>query len=128
MITETYVSYETARLLKQHNFHGHCFRYYQDFQLKESPLKSPMDFNSPEKEYVYSAPSQQTALSWLRGKHIIIVVEPEGFNDDGTCSGWMFSVWYEDHYSGEISGNYKTYEEAAEAAIIAVLTSIQARL
>ena len=126
MITETYVSYETARLLKQHNFHGHCFMYYQDYQLKESPIKGAMDFNDPEKENVYSAPSQSIALRWLRDKHIIIVVEPEGFYADGTCSGWKFTVWYDDNCDDETSGRYHTYEEAAGAAIIAVLTSIPA--
>lgn len=54
MITEDYVSFETAKLLKEKGFDEECQQYYGD--------------------YKYPCPTLQMAMKWLREVHNIDVV------------------------------------------------------
>lgn len=98
-ITEAYCSPEVTKLLKEKGFD------YQGFDY--------IDF---EGEIIrQDRPTLQTAMKWLREKHIVIVIHPEYFNCE-TVSYWGVDVWADDNYEN-LSGDYPKYEEACEAAI-----------
>ena len=140
MITEDYVSFEIAKLLKEKGFNELCNRVYEGPKLKYttlpiSPLMSLGELGGfhPKQLYVtnnelgdivYTAPTPQMAMKWLRETHhIIIVSHPLSFNvaKDCLCENWVYSLWVgnklEVHESLGNQTNYPTYEEACEAAI-----------
>ena len=121
MITEDYVSFETAKLLKEKGFDEPVYRRISINNLifvKEEPE----DFNHKLSAYC-SQPTLQMAMKWLR----------ENFNIDpvpyATSIGWYFEVF--DLTQRDITGcallyqvgipskecTFDTYEEACEAAI-----------
>ena len=121
MITEDYVSFETAKLLKEKGFDEPVYRGISINNLifvKEEPE----DFNHKLSAYC-SQPTLQMAMKWLR----------ENFNIDpvpyATSIGWYFEVF--DLTQRDITGcallyqvgipskecTFDTYEEACEAAI-----------
>ena len=76
MITEDYVSFETAKLLKEKGFDEPCDFYinehfptvltkYSDYGIK---------YKNSDKESVYSAPTIQMAMKWLREKHKLHII------------------------------------------------------
>jgi hypothetical protein len=109
MITEDYVSFETAKLLKEKGFDVYVSSFY-DNEGKFSRKEADWNWNIGPR---YSAPTLQMAMKWLREVHNI-AVETE----------WEH-LWYayvkpmtakpseEDYYQCESS----KYEEACEAAI-----------
>ena len=115
MITEDYVSFETAKLLKEKEFDEPCIATYnlvtKDFEVEEVY----QDWTTRWAAYV-SAPTLQMAMKWLREKHIIIIPEVETFYADGSVSSWEYHIWCDDNYEEEQHG-FSSYEEACEAAI-----------
>ena len=88
-IGEDYVSFETAKLLKEKGFDQSCATYY----LKD--------------KQVYAAPTQAMAMKWLREVHDIkIMICPcaDGTYGYKTLNGF----WHV---------NFDSYEDAVEAAI-----------
>ena len=78
MITEDYVSFETAKLLKEKWFEGYSIIniYDEDAvnayikELKEKHL--PYSSDDPKlKEFYYTIPTLQMAMKWLREVHNI---------------------------------------------------------
>jgi hypothetical protein len=68
MITEDYVSFETAKLLKEKGFTENCLmRYSKVGDLVEEAYKFNWNFQTID----YSAPTLQMACKWLRIKHNI---------------------------------------------------------
>ena len=125
MITEDYVSYEVAKLLKEKGFPQ--TRMLGDFitnmiykvKTNESG-KHSLFLQYPDRRYnkdrYIAAPTYQMILKWLRKKDIIIVVQPEYFNIESKCSEWGCDIWCNDNYE-KLSGNFPTYEETIETAI-----------
>lgn len=77
-ITEDYVSFETAKLLKEKGFEGHSILTIYDEnaanayikELKEKHL--PYNSDDPKlKEFYYTQPTLQMAMKWLRIEHNI---------------------------------------------------------
>jgi hypothetical protein len=69
MITEDFVSVETAKLLREKGFDEPCNHYYdyaQRLQFCDSEL-SDSELSSDDEEYL--APTQQKACKWLREVH-----------------------------------------------------------
>lgn len=114
MIREAYVSFEVAKLLKERGFVESCYGSYS-VRSKEFHLDTTRPCNNGG-NFLYCAPTHQMAMAWLRTKHIIIVVQPEYFNADGTCSYWGVDIWVDDNYE-KLQGDFPTYEEAVEAAL-----------
>lgn len=140
MITEDFVSFELAKLLKEKGFDGNTFYKYADkegvieewyddyrermlrFDLDEGCLIKPLA--EPQDKYrVYGdtipAPSLALAMKWLREVHkICIVVQPVVTDDDGSggCL-WIFTISkrLKLMYKSEVV--YERYEQACEAAI-----------
>lgn len=121
-ITEDYVSFELAKLLKEKGFDEpcHCFyeyrkRLYNDMD-KYFPDGMKNSDHDKEGNKGISAPTHQMAMAWLRAKYIIIVVQPEYFNVDGICSYWGVDIWKGDNYV-KLQGDYPSYEKAVETAL-----------
>lgn len=122
MITEDYVSFETAKLLKEKGFDELCDKKYNGYKSivpagKMIELWQNSEFDDDEE---CSAPTLQMTMKWLREAHNIhIDINTNwAFKDDNfIVIGYMFNThsainsWYQDLV------NYPTYEQACEAAI-----------
>ena len=119
MITEDYVSFETAKLLKEKGFECATLHYYYD---KDGDLLfSAWGVDAGKNEFV--APTLQMAMKWLREVHHLHI---EVYR---TACGYLYIIskvptgsdLYSDcdAYDGddENSGQWTTYEKACEAAI-----------
>ena len=132
MITEDYVSFETAKLLKEKGFNRPCNATYDTAVTGGKPKFSEYEVlnffpfgmkNSDDKfSMVISAPTLQMAMKWLREVHNLFI-EPTAGENDG-------KFWYDfdiipvngrntkwDHYENIPTEEYSTPEEACEAAI-----------
>ncbi len=127
MITEDYVSFETAKLLKEKGFNEKCRAFYVLWfdEEVEGPKEDEAENWNIEPKY-FSAPTLQMTMKWLRDvHHITIAVIPLSFTLKGSenfiCNNWVFNLWEKGNPTvSEFYGNqtaYSTYEEAAEAAI-----------
>ena len=127
-ITEDYVSFETAKLLKEKGFYGECFSMYLT-PKPHSGMGNPSEAKiAPHGRdghyydgYLYQceAPTLQMAMKWLREVHNIHVVPKFDFYA-GDYTGRIYdgrreSTVEKDDYIA-IVGN-STYEQACEAAI-----------
>ena len=105
MITEDYVSLETAKLLKEKGFDGNCHNSYLDGVLFDS------SFN---KDGFVKAPTLQMAMKWLREKEIFVEVTHTLFSLPHKYQYSIFRTEPEFYTTGD---NHKSYEEACETAI-----------
>lgn len=135
MITEDYVSFETAKLLKEKGFDWYESPFYSDQDRDE--WRQNNSYTAPNEEYDPDLPfdsetltlvaphvSIQMAMKWLRELHNIfiainIIPNIPGAIEDKRC--YFFKPYknrlihnFPLNYSIEI---YSTYEEACEAAI-----------
>ena len=120
MITEDYVSFETAKLLKEKGFSEECHYAYHYYTHRPFYHRKMNDFNGGEYQGLkyewYSAPTLQMAMKWLRDKHdIFIEISVDEMPKD---NGYQWALY---HNSTKEIMPYadweKTYEEACEAAI-----------
>ena len=135
MITEDYVSFETAKLLKEKGFDWECnFEYAVPvveqgyvLQMFFKPIK-----NSELIDGAYTAPTLQMAMKWLREVHklyVEVVPNPFNFEHQDIQDGWGCEVTHlsDLSYDGDyefFQKKYSTYEEACEAAIKYCLESL----
>lgn len=117
-INEDYVSYETAKLLKEKGFNEEVLAVYIYDNLF---VKGENNIVNPANVPIILAPTHQMAMKWLMEKHVVIVVTPKSFCADGSCGSWAYSIWADDNL--EVDGEeewedlYESYEEAVEAAL-----------
>lgn len=116
MITEDYVSFETAKLLKEKGFNQFCEMSY-DTILKTHKLERS---NNDRLNQIY-APTLQIAMKWLREVHnydVCICLDSyvEPFRNDYYIVIRRRKDKYENISPCE-QIYFKTYEEACEAAI-----------
>ena len=120
MITEDYVSFETAKLLKEKGFDEYTFGYYSNDGL--------IGFMEVETRVSvgYQRPTLQMAMKWLREVHNIHINLDIHWLYFANALGWMYiitrilenGVDYVDAKGDEDDKTfYSTYEEACEAAI-----------
>lgn len=115
MITEDYVSFETAKLLNIKGFKGEFHKYYWGYK----PGKEFLTENSFNPEYDYPAPTLQMTMKWLR-KNYQIFIRPN--------ISFLYPIkWYSEIFCyGDnlktqqdiITEYYDSPEKASEAAII----------
>lgn len=122
MITEDYVSFEIAKLLKEKGFNGECETSYYISNKGCENAVSVGDFTKvrPWREALIAAPTHQMAMKWLRDVHnIFIVIEPHMYDYiNEKNSSYVISLWQGDNYYENItSKDYPTYEDAVEAAL-----------
>lgn len=108
MIIEDYVSYETAKLLKEKGF---------DWECKTMKFFPEPDYDQESPDGVY-APTIQMAMKWLREVHNIFIDIAFRFsrNADNDINFSYYAEKYENYY-GYGDGEFNSYEEACEAAI-----------
>ena len=112
-ITEDYVSFEVAKLLKEKGFDWECRtrKYYPEPEY---------DAESPNGVY---APTHQMALKWLREVHkIIITIDFDEYEleSQGTKVGYGYNLQLESNpreFAKISEMVYDSYEETVEAAI-----------
>lgn len=128
-ITEDYCSLETAKLLKKKGFNETCEYIYEAPNVDKDCvlecmrptrwLLKPIK-NSELIDDVYTAPTLQMAMKWLReAHHCVIDITPLTFHCDGIVSKWGYCIWADDNIEvdEESSPELESYEEACEAAI-----------
>lgn len=128
MIEEQFVSFDTAKMLKEAGFDAPCYVQYSDRGVQWD-ASYPDNFNADD--FGYSCPTQALAARWLREVHNLHVyaiqtnlplTEPQTTKwkwgyivtkvDDPTAPDKLFDI------------NYTTYEEAMEAGIRRAIESV----
>lgn len=123
MITEDYVSFEVAKLLKEKGFDGIVKSYYSETGLEGYMLGMRTTSNSQLESYFYARPTLQMAMKWLREVHNLHCAVDYDF-----VLGWYCQITslketveydYEEmkHYHPDNDNGFLFPEEAAEAAI-----------
>ena len=108
MITEDYVSFETAKLLKEKGFDKKCFTVYNS----DGKFYDTRYGIAPSIEI--TAPTLQMAMKWLREKEIFVEVTHTLFSSPHKYQYSIFRTEPEFYTTGD---EYKSYEEACEKAI-----------
>lgn len=120
MITEDYVSFETAKLLKEKGFDEYCYGYYYT-----SKYMSYGDIKQRNLELFpdsYAAPTLQMAMKWLREVHNIAIcicayypVDSYELSYRNNKPYWKIRIM--NHTFSRDYDSFNTFEEACEAAI-----------
>ena len=113
MITEDYVSFEVAKLLKEKGFD--TFKPYgwdEELFDKEYPRNFSIGFDN--KEHWISCPTHQVAMKWLREMHgLIISIEYQII-----CPTWKWRIYIKSSDDKHTDfQHYNKYEEAVESAL-----------
>lgn len=135
MITEDYVSFETAKLLKEKGFDETCRAFWKDWYHEKSLCDSNtshcfeyctntmLEKYNDEDEINISAPTLQMAMKYLREEHNLHCDIGYDF-----ISGWYNQITslkevVQDRYTEmktyhpHKADNYSSYEDACESAI-----------
>ena len=122
MITEDYVSFETAKLLKEKGFNDEVKSFYgYDSEFKVWEFEEDDRWDTPNNwgSYYCSAPTLQMAMKWLREKYRLEIYPYHDMFQEN--NKWWYGI--EKFTKGcsncqyEEEPIYSTYEEACEAAI-----------
>ena len=114
MITEDYVSFETAKLLKEKGFDEECRAFYvksKECGIELFYAKEPYNYNNNVHPCT-SAPTLQRAMKWLREVHnlaIELTWEHTWFASITKMTAAPESIVYEE--------GSRSYEEACEMAV-----------
>ena len=121
MVSEDYLFLKTARLLKENGFNIPCLAYYDDHENFFIDMDNLPNSELPDG--YCAAPTIQVAMKWLREDRKIFAY-PE-FNPYDDYHYWGFTIYRLEftnpHHSIICASQnhwYKTYEDAAEGAII----------
>jgi len=126
MIQEAYVSFETAKLLKDKGFDESCRYYYVN---NGNLMFTEEYFHNSEIKYgtytgcICTAPTLQMAMKWLREVHKLhIIAEPflgEGNEPNLSFNRWFWTILKEEGEYKPIRkiDEFPTYEAACENAI-----------
>ena len=137
MITEDYVSFEIAKILKEKGFEQesdyatswYANQYYKNscqgewFEgehqiIEDIDDKCNISYLS-ERGIFIPAPTLQMAMKWLREKGWVICVIPLTFYCGEKVSSWGYNIWADDNLeiNEENSPKFISYEDACGAAI-----------
>lgn len=124
MIKEAYCSFEVAKLLKEKGFDEPCYGRYS-VRSKEFHLDTTKPCNNGG-NFLYSAPTHQMAMKWLREMHGIFIA----INNDDLDFNWQCydlinrGSTLDPKILSESYAGYKTYEDAIEEALKYVLENL----
>ena len=120
-ITEDYVSFETAKLLKEKGFDEPCWNYYYDSKLEHyfRPVK-----NNEWPLNRVSAPTHQMVLKWLREVHAIFISIMCCTYPTLNKVIWIPDITTFESVFPNSAVECDTYEEAVETAILYVLKNL----
>lgn len=122
MITEDYVSFETAKLLKEKGFQGECLSYYSEFVDNNKTLcrwRKTHSYVNVKNDAYTLVPTLQMAMKWLREVHDkSIEVRSQGLKWLNGL-GWVTEIYDLKNQDEEYHNPFTqpSYEEACEAAI-----------
>ncbi len=93
MVTEDYVSLETAKLLKEKGFDWECFQYWheKDNELVHSLSMHPIQNISNPCFFGPAAPTLQMATKWLQEALNILVIPNYEYECDDTP--WCYKIF-----------------------------------
>lgn len=123
MITEDYISFETAKLLKEKGFDEDIDLWYDENgdTFFKYHYEISRDWRIRQNQQVYQRPTLQMAMKWLREVHNLSVEVQFFLNEENDTSSWNYNIidiiTYCNKAKYDICINFKTYEEACEAAI-----------
>ena len=114
MITEDYVSFETAKLLKEKGFDVYVRSYYEKdkYKTKEELCINVAHWNWNISSFRYSAPTLQMAMKWLREEWHIFIRVIQSHIEHCACE-----IYYNSSSCYTFRTSFDSYEEACEAAI-----------
>jgi hypothetical protein len=125
MITEDYVSFDTAKLLKEKGFDCCCRVWYAEYTSQyETEKYISIQFDNHNKfdenyKFVCFAPTLQMAMKWLRKVHNIDIdiqsywkIKPKYH-----IHGYKYRLHYNNAPNHDINQSFNSYEQACEAAI-----------
>ena len=125
-ITEDYVSYGVAKLLKEKGFDEPCQKCYYISTKSIEDVHNGR--NTTLLSFFISCPTLQMAMKWLREVHNIFIIvylfdreKPFTENSLYTCD---IATNKTSSQQGHLRGVWKTYEEAVKAALKYVLTNL----
>lgn len=112
MITEDYVSFETAKLLKKKGFDEACIYVYLHDGSEDI-------WDADKEDIACQKPTIQMAMKWLREKEWFICIIPLAFYCGEKVVKFGYNIWAGDNLEIDESNTpeFNSYEEAAEAAI-----------
>lgn len=132
MITEDYVGFETAKLLKEKGFDEKCISVYHDGELQlvsslgifisEGYDEQILTYTNSECEWspiMISAPTIQMAMKWLREeKDVQIEISIVGTDTWESPTKWWYGFRCQTKdVIDRRNADFSSYEEACEAAI-----------
>ena len=112
MITEDYVSFEVAKLLKDKGFDEYTFSDYSE--------EGVIEFNEVETRIAKGCqrPTLQMAMKWLREVHkLYIEITPSSKTNEFIVDSYRIDIVTKTFDTIYVSSGYDTYEQACEAAI-----------
>ena len=136
MITEDYVSFETAKLLKEKGFDAECHSHYYPCHYPDGSIQyhkyegtDSIKNGSFYKIYSlknlpkchYLAPTLQMAMKWLREVRNLSVEVHFLLNEENDASSWNYdiidTITYCNKAKYDMRETFKTFEQACESAI-----------
>ena len=125
-ITEDYVSFETAKLLKEKGFDEPCYAYWHEDENRLIISQSMYAIQNITNPCFFgpAAPTLQMAMKWLREVHNIHFLLSPFFTKEGNV---VYSINVLDkEMVGSLYDNLNenTYEEACDAAVKYCLTEL----
>lgn len=124
MIKEDYVSFETAKLLKEKGFDEECSRFYMPNGHGRWKYEHYHDFDKKDR---IECPTLQITMKWLREVHNQIIVPNIRVEDPilGIINCYIVGIWYIPKNNGGAFcyasptpyNGYPSFEKACEAAI-----------
>lgn len=118
-ITEDFVSFETARLLKEKGFDERVKSYYTESGLEGYMLALKATKNTELDNGFISRPTLQMTMKWLREKGWFICIIPLAFYGGEKASKFGYNIWADDNLEVDEFDTpvFYTYEDACNAAI-----------
>lgn len=114
MIEEDYVSFETAKLLKEKGFDEYCFRYAESKEIYESGDWMVANVTGG----AVGVPTLQMAIKWLREeKKLYVNVWADPKDAENNDFRTIFRTHVYDGTSNYGESEFFTYEEACESSI-----------
>ncbi len=114
MITEDYVSFETAKLLKENGFDGECSRFYMSNGHGRWKYEHYHDFDISDR---IECPTLQMAMKWLREEKYIPIEILWHYDSNSDVEEWYFVHHTELRILPNDIEYYESYEQACESAI-----------
>ena len=117
MIEESYVSFDTAKMLKEAGFRELTKTHYSNSgQIWETAM--PDDYNDDFNCNTCNRPTQALAARWLREKHKIHVGADMAYSKL-VAEKWIYQIRFTDSIGNPYKcvGWFNDYEEALEAGL-----------